>query len=81
MPNYTHSRPPSAIRAHPRPPSPIHAHPHPSAAARHELAPDLDAVTALAPEREALWRRVSGAEFLSDVEKRVLLGLPPEPPA
>jgi HK97 family phage portal protein len=40
------------------------------------LAPDLDNVPALAGEREALWKRVSGADFLSDAEKRSLLGLP-----
>ncbi|MEM6621579.1 MAG: phage portal protein [Pseudomonadota bacterium] len=41
------------------------------------IAPDLDAVTALGPEREALWKRVSEAEFLDQDEKRALLGLPP----
>jgi HK97 family phage portal protein len=41
-----------------------------------ELKPDLDQVPALAAEREAQWRRVAGAEFLSDGEKRALLGLP-----
>ncbi|MGR3485931.1 MAG: phage portal protein [Paracoccaceae bacterium] len=41
-----------------------------------ELRPDLDAIPALAPEREALWRRVGGAAFLTDAEKRALLGLP-----
>ena len=41
------------------------------------LAPDLDAVPALAPEREALWRRVSGADFLTEDEKRAMLGLGP----
>lgn len=40
------------------------------------LKPDLDQVPALAAEREAQWRRVSTASFLSDAEKRVLLGLP-----
>jgi len=40
------------------------------------LAPDLDQVPALAAEREAQWRRVSAAGFLSDAEKRALLGLP-----
>ena len=40
------------------------------------LAPDLDQVPALAIEREAQWRRVSDASFLSDAEKRSLLGLP-----
>jgi HK97 family phage portal protein len=40
------------------------------------LKPDLDQVPALAAERDAHWARVSGAEFLTDAEKRVLLGLP-----
>ena len=37
---------------------------------------DEDNVPALAEERAALWRRVGGAGFLSDGEKRALLGLP-----
>jgi phage portal protein BeeE len=37
---------------------------------------DEDNVPALADEREALWRRIATAEFLSDGEKRRLLGLP-----
>lgn len=41
-----------------------------------ELRPDLDGVPALAAERESQWRRVSEASFLSDAEKRALLGLP-----
>lgn len=41
-----------------------------------ELRPDLDQVPALAVEREAQWRRITSAEFLSDAEKRSLLGLP-----
>ena len=41
-----------------------------------ELKPDLDQVPALAAEREQQWRRVSEATFLTDSEKRVLLGLP-----
>ena len=41
-----------------------------------ELKPDLDMVPALAVEREQQWRRVGEAAFLSDAEKRVLLGLP-----
>lgn len=41
------------------------------------LKPDLDQVPALAAERDAQWARVAGAEFLSDAEKRALLGLPP----
>jgi phage portal protein BeeE len=42
-----------------------------------DLRPDLDQVPALAPEREAQWRRVAEAGFLTDAEKRGLLGLPP----
>ena len=37
---------------------------------------DEDNVPALAEEREALWRRITKATFLSDAEKRQLLGLP-----
>ncbi len=44
-----------------------------------ELKPDLDQVPALAVERDAQWARVSSAEFLSDAEKRAMLGLPPAP--
>lgn len=40
--------------------------------------PDLDAVPALASEREALWRRLSTADFLDDNEKRALLGFGPK---
>jgi HK97 family phage portal protein len=40
------------------------------------LQVDLDNVPALAEEREALWRRISDAGFLSEAEKRGLLGLP-----
>ncbi len=40
------------------------------------LKPDLDQVPALSEEREQQWRRVGDASFLSDAEKRVLLGLP-----
>ncbi|WP_416915674.1 MAG: phage portal protein [Roseicyclus sp.] len=43
------------------------------------LAPDLDQVPALAAEREAQWRRVAEADFLSAGEKRRLLGLPERP--
>ena len=43
---------------------------------RIELRPDLDQVPALAIEREAQWRRVQAASFLTDAEKRALLGLP-----
>ncbi|MBQ0752207.1 MAG: phage portal protein [Roseovarius sp.] len=41
-----------------------------------DLAPDLDQVPALAAERDAQWARVSAADFLSEAEKRSLLGLP-----
>jgi phage portal protein BeeE len=36
---------------------------------------DRDAVPALSEDRERLWAQVSGAAFLSDTEKRVILGL------
>ncbi len=42
-----------------------------------DLRPDMDQVPALAAEREAQWNRVGSAGFLSDAEKRALLGLPP----
>ncbi|WGI20842.1 phage portal protein [Amylibacter sp. IMCC11727] len=42
------------------------------------LTADLDGIPALAIEREAQWRRVAQADFLSDREKRRLLGLPTE---
>ena len=41
-----------------------------------ELRPDLDQIPALAAERDQQWARVGAAVFLSDTEKRVLLGLP-----
>lgn len=41
-----------------------------------ELRPDLDQVPALAAERDQQWRRVGEASFLSDAEKRAILGLP-----
>lgn len=41
------------------------------------LRPDLDQVPALAAERDAQWARVAGAEFLTEAEKRAMLGLPP----
>ena len=40
------------------------------------LRPDLDQVPALAQERDQQWARVGAATFLSDAEKRALLGLP-----
>ncbi|SFI66037.1 phage portal protein [Celeribacter neptunius] len=42
-----------------------------------ELKPDLDQVPALAIERDAQWARIAGAAFLTDEEKRSMLGLPP----
>ena len=41
-----------------------------------DLKPDLDQVPALAVERDQQWARVGAATFLTDVEKRMLLGLP-----
>ena len=46
------------------------------AGAAVELKPDLDQVPALAAERDAQWARVAAAAFLTDAEKRALLGLP-----
>ena len=42
-----------------------------------ELKPDLDQVPALAGERDQQWKRVGEALFLTDAEKRAILGLPP----
>lgn len=42
-----------------------------------ELKPDLDQVPALAAERDQQWARVGAADFLTQGEKRALLGLPP----
>ena len=41
------------------------------------LRADQDQVSALAVEREAQWKRIGEAAFLSDAEKRAMLGLPP----
>ncbi|PVA08052.1 phage portal protein [Thalassorhabdomicrobium marinisediminis] len=41
-----------------------------------ELKPDLDQVSALAAERQSQWTRIGDASFLTDAEKRRLLGLP-----
>lgn len=41
-----------------------------------ELKPDLDQVPALSGERDAQWTRVLNADFLSEAEKRHMLGLP-----
>jgi HK97 family phage portal protein len=42
------------------------------------LEVDLDRISALAEERERLWRQVSAADFLSDAEKREMLGFAPD---
>lgn len=39
------------------------------------IAPDLDRIEALAEDRAALWQRVASADFLTDDEKRRLVGL------
>lgn len=44
-----------------------------------QLKPDLDQVSALSAERDAQWSRVSGAAFLTQAEKRSILGLPALP--
>ncbi|PTX45943.1 HK97 family phage portal protein [Gemmobacter caeni] len=41
-----------------------------------ELRPDLDQVPALAVERDQQWARVGAADFLTQAEKRAILGLP-----
>ncbi len=41
---------------------------------------DLDGISALADDREKLWQQVSNASFLTDLEKRDLLGLAPGAP-
>lgn len=43
---------------------------------RIDLRPDLDQIPALSAERDAQWKRVADADFLTDAEKRSLLGLP-----
>jgi HK97 family phage portal protein len=40
------------------------------------LKPDLDQVPALAIERDQQWKRIAEADFLTEAEKRALLGLP-----
>ena len=41
-----------------------------------QLKADLDNVPALTAERDAQWKRIAGAEFLTQSEKRSMLGLP-----
>ena len=48
---------------------------------RLRIEADRDRVPALRAERDAEWARVAGASFLSDREKREMLGLAPEAPA
>jgi HK97 family phage portal protein len=43
------------------------------------LSVDRDAVPALSEDRERLWSQVSAANFLTDMEKRALLGLEARP--
>ncbi len=43
------------------------------------LSVDLDQVSALSEDRERLWAQVTAAEFLSDEEKRAMLGLQEAP--
>ncbi len=40
------------------------------------LKPDLDRIPALSAERDQQWARVGAADFLTEEEKRALLGLP-----
>lgn len=39
-----------------------------------DIEPDLDGIDALSGEREAEWRRIGAASFLSDDEKREAVG-------
>jgi len=39
------------------------------------LVPELDGIEALAEDRSALWARIGAADFLSDAEKRAMLGV------
>lgn len=43
------------------------------------LTPDFDGVEAMADDREAIWRAVTAADFLSTDEKRAALGYGPSP--
>ena len=43
------------------------------------LRPNLDAIEALRVEREALWKRLEDASFLSSDEKRAVVGYGPRP--
>ena len=50
-----------------------------SGGAAFEVRPDLDQVPALAVERDLQWRRIAEATFLTEAEKRALLGLAQAP--
>jgi HK97 family phage portal protein len=43
-------------------------------AADFELRPDLDSIDALAADRDALWKRINEATFLTNAEKRAMVG-------
>jgi phage portal protein BeeE len=45
-----------------------------------KLAVDVDQVSALHADRSELWRQVSGADFLTNEEKRLMLGFAADPP-
>jgi HK97 family phage portal protein len=45
-----------------------------------EFTIDLDGISALAEDREKLWAQVSAATFLTNEEKRMMLGLQPGSP-
>ncbi|WP_375449557.1 hypothetical protein [uncultured Devosia sp.] len=47
----------------------------PVGAGQAVIKADFDGVEALAEDSAALWARVGGGEFLSDAEKRAMLGI------
>ena len=51
----------------------------PHAQAALELRPDLDAIDALSADRDALWKRIGEANFLTPEEKREAVGWAPRP--
>jgi HK97 family phage portal protein len=53
----------------------------PEAGQRLTLKPDIDAIEALSAEREALWKRLGDADFLTIDEKRAGVGYGPYPTA
>jgi DNase/tRNase domain of colicin-like bacteriocin/Phage portal protein len=44
-----------------------------------ELRPDIDSLDALAPDRDAQWARLQATTFLTDDEKRSVVGYGPKP--